>query len=278
MTNRHADFATYLASLSAELTSQTDRIRMLIGDRHWLTDGHHKESLLASLIRRHVPSNMTVSRGFVVSPTDPSACSKEQDLLILDQDVEAPLFSNGDVVVTFPNAVLAAVSVKTTLRKRDVQEALAGLASLRKVLVATGCSDKVFCGGYFYVDGKPITNAPAKVYDYTLAALREPANLWTPKPLPQPPSMLRCGPDYLVSAQGLALSLTYSVNEDRTGVRIEAMGYDCGELATAFFVGQLLAHLAASRHGPPRQTGLQEVLSRIAFKQLKEAKRTVYVG
>jgi len=34
---------SYLCSWSDELVSRANRVRMLIGDAHWLSDGHHKE-------------------------------------------------------------------------------------------------------------------------------------------------------------------------------------------------------------------------------------------
>jgi len=41
-----ADFSGYLGSWAAELGARQNRVRMLIGDAHWLSDGHHKEAIL----------------------------------------------------------------------------------------------------------------------------------------------------------------------------------------------------------------------------------------
>jgi len=67
----------YLASLSAELRAQATRVRDLIGDRHWLSDGHHKEYLLKDMLARHVPSSVAVSRGFVTHPNRADLVSRE---------------------------------------------------------------------------------------------------------------------------------------------------------------------------------------------------------
>src|SRR4051794_17511886 len=40
----------YLVSLAEELYAQANRVRDLIGDAHWLSDGHHKEYLLIDLL------------------------------------------------------------------------------------------------------------------------------------------------------------------------------------------------------------------------------------
>src|SRR3712207_1006807 len=100
----------YLASISEELLSQANRVRDLIGDRHWFSDGHHKEQLLASVLRRHLPADIIVSRGFVIDAVDPGGCSKEQDILVVDAHREAPIFRQGDLVICFPRTILAAIS------------------------------------------------------------------------------------------------------------------------------------------------------------------------
>ena len=81
----------YLRSLADELSAQSLRVRDLIGDRHWLTDGTHKEFLLAEIIRRHVPGAHIVARGFIISPFGTDACSRELDILIVDTSSEAPV-------------------------------------------------------------------------------------------------------------------------------------------------------------------------------------------
>src|SRR5437588_11053414 len=96
--NRHR----YLLSLADELHTQSTRVRDLIGDAHWYYDGHHKEYLLVELLRRHLPSGMLASRGFVISPTDPGSQSREQDVLVVDVTQEAPLSSQGGVIVVSP--------------------------------------------------------------------------------------------------------------------------------------------------------------------------------
>src|SRR5437016_5448329 len=84
--------AEYFGSLSGELDSQADRVRQLIGDAHWGHDGRHKELLLAELIRRHCPSSVLVSTGFVISPNNLEVRSSEQDILLVNIATEAPLF------------------------------------------------------------------------------------------------------------------------------------------------------------------------------------------
>jgi hypothetical protein len=54
--------AGYLKSIADELTVQANRVRDLIGNAHWLSDGHHKEYLLTALLQRHLPSGLEFMR------------------------------------------------------------------------------------------------------------------------------------------------------------------------------------------------------------------------
>jgi hypothetical protein len=71
----------YHKSLNRELQALKDRVRNLMDDPHWLTDGEWKETVLRSVLRKHLPHSVQVGRGFVLTP---SRCSKQIDVLIYD--------------------------------------------------------------------------------------------------------------------------------------------------------------------------------------------------
>lgn len=123
----------YLRSISEELRSKANRVRNLIGAAHFLTDGHHKEYLLSSVIERFLPQGIVCARGFVVRDHNLSVVSKEQDLLLVDVRASAPLFYESGVIVTFPENVRAAVSVKSTLNSSTLTDAIAGLNSIPRI-------------------------------------------------------------------------------------------------------------------------------------------------
>jgi len=52
-------------SLGKDMQAVRDRVRNLIGGRHWLTDGVYKEILLKHAIERHLPENLKVCTGFI---------------------------------------------------------------------------------------------------------------------------------------------------------------------------------------------------------------------
>ncbi len=124
---------SYLRSLSTELQCRADRIRHLIGDAHFLTDGHHKEYVLQGMIENFLPEGLICARGFVVRDHALSFISLEQDLLLVDVRRCAPLFYESGVIVTFPENVRAAISVKSTLSAKTLLDSIRGLNSIPRI-------------------------------------------------------------------------------------------------------------------------------------------------
>ncbi|WP_037245114.1 DUF6602 domain-containing protein [Rhodopirellula baltica] len=121
----------YLASIGDELQSTADQVRHLIGNKHWLSDGHHKEAVLRKTLGKHMPVRFSLDRGFVVDNERLSKCSKEQDILIIDQSISKPLFNESDIAISFADDVHGAISVKTTMKPSELKDSLTGLASIR---------------------------------------------------------------------------------------------------------------------------------------------------
>src|SRR3954470_22056388 len=58
---------TYFQSVHDELLSLKNRVREVTSDPHWLTDGEWKESVLRTILRRHLPSTVSVGRGLLLA-------------------------------------------------------------------------------------------------------------------------------------------------------------------------------------------------------------------
>jgi len=113
------DMIKYHESLNRELQALKDRVRNLMDDPHWLTDGEWKETVLRSVLRKHLPQSVQVSRGFIFTP---SRCSTQIDILI--HDSSAPLiFAEGDLVFVSPGAVRAIIEVKSKVTLSILSEA-----------------------------------------------------------------------------------------------------------------------------------------------------------
>src|SRR5205809_700262 len=89
-----------LESWSDELISRAQRVRRLISDAHWLSDGLHKEELVRQFLHQYLPPSIRVSRGFVVPADSGSPVSREIDVLLTDSNGEPPWLNEGNLVIT----------------------------------------------------------------------------------------------------------------------------------------------------------------------------------
>jgi hypothetical protein len=114
------DVGNYFKSLSLEITGLKNRVRDFIHDDHWLTDGEWKESVLRAVLRRHLPDNVKVGRGFVFNSR---AHSKQIDVLLYDAS-KPILFRDADLVFITDDAVMGIIEVKSKLYKNTFQHVL----------------------------------------------------------------------------------------------------------------------------------------------------------
>ncbi len=115
----------HFESLSGEIKSLKNRVRNLIADRHWLTDGEWKESVVRQVLRRNLPTSVEVGRGFVITG---SQATHQLDVLIHDTS-KPVLFRDGDLVFVTPDAVLGIVEVKSRLTPSLFESTLGKLCS-----------------------------------------------------------------------------------------------------------------------------------------------------
>jgi hypothetical protein len=119
---KSGDWRAYLGSIAAESTARVDRVRHLIGDRHWLSAGEWHESIVRSLLRAHLPERFEVSTGFVRWHED--IVSRQLDVLVWDRLRTAPLLRDGEFVILPADGVVAVLEVKTTLTPATLRDAL----------------------------------------------------------------------------------------------------------------------------------------------------------
>jgi len=139
----------YFKSLSEELDCQANRVRNLIGRNHWLSDGHHKEYLLTSMLKKYLPDSLRIGRGFVIDSRS-DRCSSEQDVLIVDSYSQAPLFFQDGTIITLPFLVMGVVSVKTTFESSSFIDAVEGL--LKMAQITNSNTNPPWLSVYFYDD------------------------------------------------------------------------------------------------------------------------------
>lgn len=156
------DVTEHFRDISAELKSVQNRIRRLIGNVHWPTDGAWKESVIRSVIRGYLPSTLSVGSGFILTPAGPST---QIDILIYD-DTAPILFRDGDFVVIPADCARAVIEVKTSLSKTLLREALEKLNAVSAHLRGRCLLSRPFVGLFTY---EPTTVEPQDV----LSLLRE---------------------------------------------------------------------------------------------------------
>ena len=105
--------SAYLKSLGDEMLALKDRVRYLISDSHWQTDGEWKESVVRQMLRRSLPPSVLVSRGFVVAG---HAVTSQIDILL--HRVDSPvIYRDGELVFLTPDAVVAIIEVKSRVTR-----------------------------------------------------------------------------------------------------------------------------------------------------------------
>lgn len=159
------DAIHYYRSLAQELDALKGRVRNLIQDHHWQTDGEWKESVLRAVLRRHLPPSVGVGRGFVVGPRAPSS---QIDVLLYDTAFPV-LHQDGDLVFVTPDAVRGIIEVKATLRRQNAGEALAKLADNADLL--PDGAKRIFLGLFAFE-----ADLGVKGQDYLYSALQEAAD------------------------------------------------------------------------------------------------------
>jgi hypothetical protein len=138
----------YFRSLTSELNSLKNRVRSFIRDRHWQTDGEWKESVLRTILRRHLPKSVEIGRGFVITDEGPS---KQKDILIYDS-TKPLLFQDGDLVFVTPDAVLGIIEVKTSLDASSLKTAVQNLSTNIQLIQSKSTGRRVF--GLFSYDDR----------------------------------------------------------------------------------------------------------------------------
>ncbi len=155
-------------SIADELNSVKDRVRNLIGDANWGEEGRYKEVVLRNVIKRFLPSNLSVGTGFIVKYRGrwfESDISRQIDVIIYDNTIPV-LFTQGDFVILTPKSVRGIVEVKTRIYDRGRPTLRDVISSLSESLRLLGDRD-VFSGifSYEYDEIRDDQDIPSSIQD-----------------------------------------------------------------------------------------------------------------
>jgi hypothetical protein len=112
-----------LESWSEEVSARANRVRSLIGDAHWLSDGVHKERLIQEFLVPRLPTALTAEHGFLLDLAN-DACSNEIDVFVRDTSRNAPLLNECGLSICHPRSVLAYWEVKSDFKASSLAAAL----------------------------------------------------------------------------------------------------------------------------------------------------------
>lgn len=105
-------------SITQELDSIKNRVRNLIGNAHWGEKGRFKEAVLKNVLRKFLPSNLSVGTGFILKAVGQNdgdnILSSQLDIIIYD-NTKPLLFSEGDFIITTTSNVRAILEVKSRI-------------------------------------------------------------------------------------------------------------------------------------------------------------------
>lgn len=226
------DISLYLKSWSDEFTAKANRVRHLIGNAHWLTDGHHKEELIKSHLKRYLPNRFCVTRGFVVDPLCQGITTKEIDILISDSSKMPPLLAEEDLTICLGPSVIGHVEVKTSFSLTTIKDAIKSSTHNQKIINKTGKGENTWRAIFFFqLDPK---NQNIDLSDAVEKAIKA--------QLPQ-----------ISNTQCLSCCLPKVIVVMETGVvfiqpdganKIKTKQFDAGELSTAIGVLDLFAMIS----------------------------------
>jgi hypothetical protein len=243
---RGSNRARYLVSLGEELTTQANRVRDLIGDAHWLSDGHHKEYLLSALLTRHLPIHIKASRGFIVAASDSNKCSTEQDILLTNGTREGPIFDQGGLVISFPGAVAGVLSVKTKFAKQALSDAITGVNTVRSIAALEGIDTRrIWCGVFFFESSSFIESSPLEAVGKYMDEIY--LTLERPNPILQSPHPQPVGPDLICVGPSLIFKIDHEkLIEEGQKAPTMIRAYRANKMATALLLADLMAHITPS--------------------------------
>jgi len=219
------DIARHFQSLSDECIALKDRVRHLIAGRHWATDGEWKESVVRTMLRRHLPAPFEVGRGFVVSLTN---VSTQIDVLVYDGS-HPVLFKEGDLVFVGQRALKAIIEVKSSVGPRSAANAIIKLSNEAAKFGLPAREEKIFALFAFNWVGRSTT-----LIEETLQASAQ-GNV------NRVVDLLALGPDKFVK-------WWYS-GPTRTGSRRKWQHYDLPNAAFGYFLHNVIVELCKTRIG-----------------------------
>ncbi|HEY5871095.1 MAG TPA: DUF6602 domain-containing protein [Candidatus Tectomicrobia bacterium] len=122
-------FRTVARSYAELFRAQRNHVHELLRGAHNYSSGVFRESLIRNFLTTILPQSISVDSGFVYG-FDQIANSRQIDILVWDAMRHAAVYRTREFVIVPPEAVIAAISVKTSLGHDELVGSLENLLSL----------------------------------------------------------------------------------------------------------------------------------------------------
>lgn len=249
-------------SWADELLSRAARVRQLIGDAHWLSDGFQKEEIVREFLRRHLPQSLRISRGFVCPADRTSRVSPEVDILVTDTESELPWLVEGGLAIVPPSCVVAQVHVKTTFKKENLLEVLRSSLEVYRSCDAHKAVEKIWSCGLFF---DPSLGASGTKYAETFQK-------WIGGFLAETPAdrLSRYVPDCVAVICGPVLLVDKTGLENDSGGALKMRLFDCGKMSIAVMLANLYDSIQHRGRDMSRRGEWMQLLQNESFALVKE--------
>jgi hypothetical protein len=237
-----------LNSWAEELHVRANRVRQLIGAAHWLSDGHHKEYILAEFFARHLPAGLTVGRGFVRPPDPEMPVSREIDILITDPSIHPPWFREGGLTIAPPECVAGQIHVKTGFGHGEISDVIGGISETARLCMLGASQSHVWGGAFFYRQDIHADAIGRTLRHILNARLKEGVEF----------ECLQC---CLAVCGGLVVLIRRSPTNEELRIRV----LKTGGVSAAILVAGFCDHLRAFQRVPHGLDALSRLLSRVDF-------------
>ena len=111
----------YMERIAKEMRLKSESIRRDFATHH-LSAGANREELVKNFLEGHLPKRFGVSTGLILSHD--GEFSKQADLVVVDDQNNAPLYPDGSSKIWPVESVYALIEVKTNLNPRDLEDAV----------------------------------------------------------------------------------------------------------------------------------------------------------
>lgn len=135
-------------STTIELDVIKNRVRNLIGSRHWGEDGRYKETILKKVLKTRLP-NLSIGTGFIVN--EAQNVSKQIDIIIYDETIHEPFFKEEDFVIVPNNCVKGIIEVKSKIHSSaQLKSILGNFDSSIESVISQEQQSSLFLGLFAY--------------------------------------------------------------------------------------------------------------------------------